>query len=489
MSVMDRGDDKVNSGGGDDASGERQQLEAQVQEWRLPNLYVEPHGITDIHDMEASAQDRLSALTHFSHVDAEVEELPFLRLPWSARDEMDVVSHFTVRLAFCPGCHRELWEWWLFLETKLFTARFERMDHKHQAEWVLQHVPGARRVTTPEMRLASGRCAGVETSSGAEDSCDAMYDTSFEDDEALTEGANDGAFERFLGDGSDLIAVPWEWARWLVGSWNIILLKGSAIVRPGQLRHIAAEVCSQSIQTTRGAMERMRSLVSCRERDRLLVVLDGVVGIARQLKSQAEAVQMVPRGSLRLPNLDDALPRFPLCGRNLLMALRRVGHLKFDARKQLSLFLKGVGLPHNDAQQLFQTRFRKHPDPEIDAARYAKKKASYAATVAGLYGKGGLRKDYSPYSCDGILRLPPGHTVYQCHGCPYKRLGEPSLRQVLPGLGLSPVAIEEVVELAVRQDKPKQACAKAFEAVCSIAYPADAVTAPHEYFAHARAAL
>ena len=64
------------------------------------------------------------------------------------------------------------------------------------------------------------------------------------DDEAITEGASDGALERFLGDGSVLVAVPWEWARRLLGSRSILLLRGTALILPGQLCHIAAEVCA-----------------------------------------------------------------------------------------------------------------------------------------------------------------------------------------------------------------------------------------------------
>ena len=171
---------------------------------------------------------------------------------------------------------------------------------------------------------------------------------------------------------------------------------------------------------------------------------------------------------------------FPLCGHHLLSTLKRLGHVKFLARKQLILFLKGIGLPYGDALQLFQQRFTKHPEPEVDSVAYQKKKKNYSMSVTGLYGIGG--KDYSPYTCGGVLSLPPGNTPHQCHGCPYKHSSSGQLRKSLPEIGVPPVDIEEIVDLAANH-RPREACARAFEASCEIAYPGGAVGFPHDYYA------
>jgi len=81
----------------------------------------------------------------------ENEDSIFGGLSREERHHVDEVSHFAIRLALCPECHRELWDWWVNRESWLFRRRFMQLAPRVQEEWVLEHA-GARWATNKEMQ-------------------------------------------------------------------------------------------------------------------------------------------------------------------------------------------------------------------------------------------------------------------------------------------------------------------------------------------------
>jgi len=420
---------------------------------RLAPLYAEPPlQETTVDEFSTSAVDRLHALAqnrNGGHQDfCDLREVDQRRL--------DEVSHFALRLAFCREEDWDAWSWWVALEAKLFEDRFCRLPCTDQVAWLRKHSPEIRPATEVQSAAACS-LAEVEV----------------------------GAVEQYVG--AAMLAVPWATAPRLVSSRAVLLVKGTALVLPPQMPHLAAELFRARLMASRGITARVHAmqLEGMSEQDRLGESLRIMLQGAHSLSQLRAAPRLAP-GTLRLPQLFAASALFPLCAHQVLGGLRRHGHLKFHARKQLALYLKGVGLPLSDARQLVQEHFRKHPDPQVTAEGYTKKKKSYGASMAGLYGQGSTGKDYSPYSCDGLLKLPPGFHACQCHGCPYQRYDEHRLRTVLPGIGVPVADIEEVVALAVHKAQPQAACTRAFEAARGISYPQSTVSAPHEYYIHSR---
>jgi DNA primase large subunit len=120
----------------------------------------------------------------------------------------------------------------------------------------------------------------------------------------------------------------------------------------------------------------------------------------------------------------------PLCMRSMYRALAEDHHLKYTARQQFGLFIKGIGLTMEESLQFWQSEFTKvasalpfAPRPSVklwcvfigslvweqrmSGEDFVKK---YAYNVRHSYGKEGKRQDYTPSPCVRIvLSPPPGH--------------------------------------------------------------------------------
>ena len=145
----------------------------------------------------------------------------------------------------------------------------------------------------------------------------------------------------------------------------------------------------------------------------------------------------------------------PACMNELHAALKRDHHLRHAGRMQYGLFLKGIGLPLDDALRFWQREFTK----KITADVFMK---SYAYNIRHNYGKEGKRADYSPYSCQKIiLGAGPGHGEY--HGCPYKEYDSNHLTSMLRKMKIDEGSISDIVESA-RTKNYQIACRKQFEA-------------------------
>lgn len=85
---------------------------------------------------------------------------------------------------------------------------------------------------------------------------------------------------------------------------------------------------------------------------------------------------------------------------NLYNRITKDKHLKNQARIQLTLFLKGCGLPVEDNMKFWKANYKKGIS-EAD-----EKGVQYG--VKHLYGKEGGKKDYAPYNCHTIINFKVG---------------------------------------------------------------------------------
>ena len=145
---------------------------------------------------------------------------------------------------------------------------------------------------------------------------------------------------------------------------------------------------------------------------------------------------------------------FPLCMCLINRHINKFSHLMHFGRLQYTLFLKGAGLPIEEALKYFQKKFEKKTP--ID-----KFEKEYAYNIRHSYGLEGKRANYLPYTCDKIINLvqPNGK---ECHGCPFKTYSNDNLRTILKTCNLDPLDIEEVIDRKANNEY-QLACNKYFE--------------------------
>ena len=95
---------------------------------------------------------------------------------------------------------------------------------------------------------------------------------------------------------------------------------------------------------------------------------------------------------------------------------------------------------------------------DMDREKFNKE---YAYGFRHMYGKEGARKNYTPFTCLKII-LGPAPAPGVAHGCPYKHLGDQSLRAVLSQSKLGASDAESVFKLA-KEGHYQLACERYFD--------------------------
>jgi DNA primase large subunit len=146
---------------------------------------------------------------------------------------------------------------------------------------------------------------------------------------------------------------------------------------------------------------------------------------------------------------------FPLCMRSMQAALETTHHLKYKARLQYGLFLKGIGLSLDDAIRYFRGEFTK---AHVDADKFDKE---YAYGIRYNYGKEGKKVNWTPWSCMRVIMesVGPGEN----HGCPYRHSDPELLRSLLVKTGVEGGKLNDILQL-VKEGHFQKACSAQFEA-------------------------
>ncbi|KAG7187784.1 hypothetical protein KM043_016822 [Ampulex compressa] len=144
---------------------------------------------------------------------------------------------------------------------------------------------------------------------------------------------------------------------------------------------------------------------------------------------------------------------YPLCMRILHDTLRQKHHLTHGGRVQYSLFVKGIGVSLDDAIEFFRTEYTKKMDEETFRKRYR-------YNIRHLYGQEGKRADYEPFNCSKIMKSDVGYR--DSHGCPFKHLDLPILKDKLINYKLRNSAVESIISLS-KEGRYSLACNKYYE--------------------------
>ena len=128
---------------------------------------------------------------------------------------------------------------------------------------------------------------------------------------------------------------------------------------------------------------------------------------------------------------------FPLCMYMIEEHLNKFSHLMYLGRIQFTLFLKGAGLPVEEALRFFQRKYARKNNLE----EFNKK---YAYYIRYSYGLEGQKANFMPYNCERIIRFNPP-IGDECHGCPFKNMNTENLRQKLSTCNLRDSDIEDIL--------------------------------------------
>jgi DNA primase large subunit len=161
---------------------------------------------------------------------------------------------------------------------------------------------------------------------------------------------------------------------------------------------------------------------------------------------------------VRAETLDSFANNMPLCMREIHSAMKREHHIKYHARLQSQLFLKGIGLSMADCLRFFQQEFAKKPTPP-DV--FQKK---YAYSIRHTYGQEGKRANYRSYDCVKIVMGVQPANSSEHHGCPFKTFNPSNLRRIFTKQAgaTNKHIIDEIME-KVEQKQYGLACRRHFE--------------------------
>ena len=316
----------------------------------------------------------------------------------------DHISHFLLRLAYCKT--EDLRNWFLKMETELFRMRLledsieQRRVFREQVDLGLKTVDW-KSIKEEEktklvdalakMHMITVQASGIQLS----------YAQATQEVQAQT--FYQVEFEKVL----DMV------------SRRQVVVKGGYAYVPGNseislLVNEFKDRLKQALEETAKALPRMD------EDERLNPILNSISKqyITSRSAYDGKAKDVILHSDV--PAIAD--PHMPLCMRSLYGHLKTEAHLKHFGRLQFGLFLKGIGLPLEEAIVFWRKAFHKMTDDKFQK--------EYLYNIRHSYGQEGKRTDYTPFNCGKIITTNhPG--AGERHGCPFRHFNEENLRGLL----------------------------------------------------------
>lgn len=414
---------------------------SKVDDLELLNFYHDaPQEEISIDEFENFALDRLQLLRGIeilrsrgiggTEFKTELERLERKLMPLRSHGtseedaRKDSIAHFILRLAYCKS--EDLRRWFLAQESNLFRFRLERLSDDERASFMGQNGLDFELITQQEVNERFHLLSAVP---GGQQ----------------------------LKPMTKFFRVPFTQAFDLVASRQVYLEGGFAYVPITRL--IPIIVARFRMHVSRSLIQAARSFETVTADPRIGSLLKNMNKqyLGRDYSNQNSEDKLGGKlgGEIRAGDIDDLAPNsFPLCMRQLHHGLKRDHKLRHWGRLQFGLFLKGVGVPLEEALVYWQTEFTRGMSVE----NFLKQ---YAYNVRHMYGKEGKRTNYTPYSCTKIiLGTPPGQGDH--HGCPFRHYDEAHLSALMNKMRVSPQVVDDVMRHK-RSGNFQLACLRHFE--------------------------
>lgn len=453
---------------------------------RLSFYLTPPLEEITLEEFETWAIDRLKVLIEIelcvargkSGRELEAAVMPVVKqhlslLPSGAETEherrKDHYSHFILRLVFCRS--EELRKKFVRNETALFKLRYS---------WTLLHERrtfiDANRDVLPWDYIGPEEKQRMSAQLHA-----ALYQLLRTLLALESEGKVTDEMVRQLMAAQEFIKVPFRNVPDLVAQRNVLLSQGMAYIPlTAQLSLLATEF---STRLEQALVRTFRTLPRLDEDDRLVPLLNHLAAnfqafeAGGDFSNPANALD-ITASTVMLPEI---LKHMPLCATRQLRGLMADHHLRYGARMQLGVFLKGIGLLVDEALVFWQEAFTSGPG-SMNVERFNK---DYRYNIRHMYGLEGSRTSYKPFNCAVIMNKPkPSAGEY--HGCPYRDLQADALVEQLADLGITDKHDVTAVLDDVGQNNYNIACTRVFELTHKKDGGATHINHPNLYFDRSR---
>ncbi|KAG2443115.1 hypothetical protein HYH02_009528 [Chlamydomonas schloesseri] len=362
----------------------------------------------------------------------------------------DNISHYVLRLAYCRTA--ELRKWFLAQECEMFRLKFGTYSAQEHEAFLSEHAPQYKPVPADELESVMPDIMQVMRSN-------------LETREAMARVTADPKFYK----------VSWTRVPELVSQRRVLLRGGWAYVSREALAPLVVAEFRAGVSKGLSEMaRRWRQMFPAEEEQRLQPLVASLTNRSLVADYSGVATRYGDVSAANLPQV--AAKHFPLCMGHLVTQLAAERHLRHGGRQQLGLFLKGIGLPMEEALLFWRSMFA----PRCTGEAFDKQ---YAYNIRHNYGREGKRTDYTAHKCTTIVGFSGGPGDH--HGCPYRRLDEPALRAALGRLKCDDRKVEEAVAKA-RDGHYQLACAAAFEGVHRVPEMDVGISAPLQYYAESR---
>lgn len=396
------------------------------------NDYSELNFYLPLDELERATLERFSMLTALSIDQNDTSLRGKSGIHTYPEFQRDIGSHYLLRYAFCGTDENR--QWFVEQEKRLFVERIKALSIKDIATFInshsqyfndYKHIVSKNDLPNPDM------------------------------DERDINTINRPSAQAPIVPISSYFRVPFEDALYLVRTKSVFLSRGYAIVQLRDLVNIIGTkfrtVLSKSMNDTFRYYQEMKPRLA---------------RFSEVLEFTSKKLNFVEKSNVyasdtRVTHIADieelCTKSYPLCMRHLHKALVKDNHLRFYGRLQYAMYLKGLGVPVDELQEYWRSKFSKYAQTET-------KLRPYIYMIRHIYGLEGKGTDYTPYGCIkiGSLNVMTG----EHHGCPFnmdQHSMEVLSRELLEDLKVSKQDADEIMELCYSHQY-QLACGKYFKA-------------------------
>mmetsp|Transcript_392 Transcript_392/g.1345 ORF Transcript_392/g.1345 Transcript_392/m.1345 type:complete len:504 (+) Transcript_392:65-1576(+) len=347
----------------------------------------------------------------------------------------DTISHFALLIVFCKT--RDMRQWFLRQEQRLFALRFELLSPEAKAAFLeasgldcTKFDPAKNELSLRELQEATPGARIWSSTPGPPE-----YDQNFYE-------------------------MPFHLVNpSLVAGRRVVLRNGKAYFPSSALKEVLVtrlkEKVGAALDTAFQNLESVLQDNSVGEFLRALQLYGPHLLVAPKSTSNEDVgVKLTPS------NFEELLVRsFPPCMRRLVESQReKRKHLKHAGRLQLRPFLKDCGFTFEESVEWWRTELG---NATIDGTSFEK---DYKYDVEHAYGKKGHFQGQNSFGCPKIISFP-AEAAGQCHGCVFRHMEMSALKQQLHSWGVPEANMKEIEILITRGKHYQLACVEYFKAM------------------------
>ena len=424
------------------------------------------HGIEQAHAQGLKSEN----------MQAVMEKLLRQYLPERHRDEAQLAEDrrkdYLSRHLLCLMYSRnaDLQRWLLQQEDRLFKHRFNAMGVDNRAKVMCELGADCKNIAQGEYEEMQGELQAVFGG----------RNMNMEENSYSTKNAQ--YFSRVEEPWQYIYELPFEKVSALVRDRKVLLKRGNAYVLSRDLDAYASFHFSRRLShELKRNQDRFYSIVF-EEEERLgpllMSIPDGYVHPTFEGGDTVALADLAAR-------MDASAP---LCMWNPYSKLTRRTertHLKYFARMQLNLFLKGIGVSLEEVLVFWKREFMMGG---INGERFERE---YAYNFRHHYGEAGSRIKYQPFCCQHLIHSSPVTDSSCTAGCAYRHYKAVDLQNALKGMRLESEVVTAVMNKA-KEGHYQLACTMVYEArhAGGVAGAAgakkDCVEHPNQYFRDSR---